>query len=100
MDTIELSSSILIITKVLKKTSAKVFKEFKEGTIFYITTKIKKHERSLAGRLYATYCTVNVFDDKDQCFNLSTTEAQNILILRLQCFEYKPYYPVPKFINV
>lgn len=96
---IKLSSDIFIIKKILKKTSAKGFKEFKEGTMFYITTTIEKTTGGSGGGLYATYFRVHVFNEKDQCFDYSITESQNTLISRLQCFEYNSSWLKPNFIE-
>lgn len=71
------------VSKVLKKSSAGMFKNLKEGDLVYFSLELKPIGRSRNGT-YATYITCTNYNTREK-----TESSLNQLGRTLACFEWK-----------
>lgn len=84
MDTIILHSGILQVTKINRKTKAKMFKNLKVGDTIEFSVPIKQAGKGVSGT-YATYIrAVNINTGEE------TNSSFNQIPIILEAFEFKP----------
>lgn len=82
MNSINLRSRQLTVVKIVKKTKARLFSEFREGTTFRISMELRPTTGASNG-LYALCVKVNNITTDE-----SATFSQNEVLKYLSCFEY------------
>lgn len=82
MDKINLRSKQLTVTAITKQTKARLFKDFREGTVFILSVMLRKTTGAANG-LYALDIEVhNITTDEIATF------SQNEVLRYIACFEF------------
>lgn len=82
MKNITLRSKRLVVTEIVKPTKARLFKDFREGTVFKLSTVLVRTTGASNG-LYALDITLTNYNTEE-----SAKFTQNEVLRYLECFEY------------